>query len=72
MKKILITIACLIYVFSPVDLIPDVIPILGWLDDIGILGLLIAMLLRRDKPEENIETDQPPANTKDADYKMAD
>ena len=72
MKKLLIAIACLIYVFSPVDIIPDVIPILGWRDDIGVLGLLIALLLKRDKPEENIEDDEPPANNKDADYKMAD
>ena len=35
-------IASLVYVFSPIDLIPDVLPVAGWLDDllIGITGVL--------------------------------
>lgn len=42
----LIAIVALIYVVVPVDLIPDV-PIVGWLDDIGVLGLATAWLSRR-------------------------
>eukprot|EP01001_Neometanema_parovale_P013090 NODE_9450_length_641_cov_105.019305_g9184_i0.p1 GENE.NODE_9450_length_641_cov_105.019305_g9184_i0~~NODE_9450_length_641_cov_105.019305_g9184_i0.p1 ORF type:complete len:113 (+),score=23.48 NODE_9450_length_641_cov_105.019305_g9184_i0:101-439(+) len=34
-----------IYMFSPLDAVPDVIPIFGVMDDIGVLGLLGMMFL---------------------------
>jgi uncharacterized membrane protein YkvA (DUF1232 family) len=37
----------LLYVLSPVDLCPDVIPVIGWLDDVGVLGLVAAFYARR-------------------------
>ena len=34
------------YAMSPVDLIPDVIPVLGWVDDVLLLPALIWLALR--------------------------
>ncbi len=41
----LVVFFALIYVISPVDLIPDV-PFIGWLDDLGVFGLATAWLTR--------------------------
>jgi hypothetical protein len=41
---ILALILVLIYVLSPIDGVPDVIPILGWLDDSVLVGLLVYFL----------------------------
>ena len=42
-KKVAAVIAIL-YVLDPIDLIPDTIPIIGWLDDIGVIGALLGMV----------------------------
>ncbi|MFP4226011.1 MAG: DnaJ domain-containing protein [Desulfobacterales bacterium] len=39
-----------IYVISRIDLLPDVIPIIGWLDDTFLVGLLIYFLRYRKLP----------------------
>jgi uncharacterized membrane protein YkvA (DUF1232 family) len=36
-KTLLIMIAAVIYFVNPIDLIPDVIPVLGFTDDVGVL-----------------------------------
>lgn len=38
--------AILLYLFSPIDLIPDVIPILGYLDELVLMPLFIAIARR--------------------------
>ena len=42
-----ILIAALLYLISPVDLIPDTIPVVGWLDDLGVAGLVLDYVLSR-------------------------
>ena len=39
-----IIVATIIYVVSPIDAIPDIIPVLGWLDDVTIVGYALSKL----------------------------
>jgi uncharacterized membrane protein YkvA (DUF1232 family) len=44
--------ACVVgYAFSPIDLIPDFVPVLGYLDDLIIVPLGIALTLKLIPPE---------------------
>jgi len=44
--------ACVVgYAFSPIDLIPDPIPVLGYLDDLVLVPLGIALALKMIPPE---------------------
>ena len=48
--------ACVVgYAFSPIDLIPDFIPILGYLDDFILVPLGIALVLKIIPPEVMVE-----------------
>jgi uncharacterized membrane protein YkvA (DUF1232 family) len=40
----------LVYIVSPLDVIPDWIPVIGWLDELVVVPLLLAMA-RRTIPE---------------------
>lgn len=37
-------VGALIYFISPIDAVPDFIPILGWLDDAAVLSMVVAQL----------------------------
>lgn len=41
---ILLAIAAVIYVVAPIDLIPDAIPVVGFLDDAGAVVLVLSMI----------------------------
>ncbi len=46
----LTAVAAVAYLLMPVDLVPDVIPLIGWLDDLGVLtaaGAFISREVRR-------------------------
>jgi uncharacterized membrane protein YkvA (DUF1232 family) len=44
-----------VYIISPVDLVPDVLPILGWLDD-GVISILLFKLAFKLLPKEMYES----------------
>ena len=46
MNKWLFALLCLVYIVSPIDFVPDVIPVAGWGDDVVALGMAIHRLIR--------------------------
>jgi uncharacterized membrane protein YkvA (DUF1232 family) len=45
------TVLTVLYVLSPIDLIPDWIPFAGWMDDLAVVTLAIRWMLRNLPPE---------------------
>ncbi|PKH24346.1 hypothetical protein CIG19_07880 [Enterobacterales bacterium CwR94] len=62
--------AIALYVVSPVDIIPDVIPLVGWLDDALLVPLGIGFLLKF-VPDEVLLAANRPARTATAAQKAA-
>ncbi len=65
-RNILILSAALLYTFWPADAMPDVIPVIGWLDDIGLLTLVISAITGAFSKE------QPPAGGEDSEKAASD
>jgi uncharacterized membrane protein YkvA (DUF1232 family) len=58
----------LLYLLSPIDISPDVIPILGWIDDGIVASLLVAslsqmLLAGRNRRRQHGKTDPLDATT---------
>ena len=45
-KSVLIPSLAIIYIISPLDIIPDLIPVIGALDDLGLLALTIPFIVK--------------------------
>ncbi len=45
--------AALAYVAMPADIIPDVIPVVGWLDDVGVMSAVAWFMLREIRRSAN-------------------
>ena len=46
----LILAAAALYVISPIDILPDLIPILGQMDDVAIVGLALELFFKQVPP----------------------
>jgi uncharacterized membrane protein YkvA (DUF1232 family) len=46
-KRGIIAILAILYVLSPFDLLPDLIPVIGWLDDLGVLAWAARYVLKK-------------------------
>jgi uncharacterized membrane protein YkvA (DUF1232 family) len=47
--------ASVVYIVSPLDISPDIFPVVGWIDDGVVIALLVAELsqIAKDKLQEN-------------------
>ncbi|MFZ5444817.1 MAG: YkvA family protein [Myxococcota bacterium] len=50
-------VAAVLYAVLPFDLVPDAIPILGWLDDLGVLALAFGFIARDMAKHAKIEAE---------------
>lgn len=48
-----------LYVVVPADMIPDIAPVLGWLDDLGMTAVALTFLARQAARYEDKVLDQP-------------
>jgi uncharacterized membrane protein YkvA (DUF1232 family) len=67
--KILIPVVVAAYVLSPIDLLPDFIPVLGQLDDLAIIALAVKLFISLAPPavvaehRGNVNSTSTPGNT---------
>jgi uncharacterized membrane protein YkvA (DUF1232 family) len=64
----IIVLGTLIYLFSPLDISPDFLPIVGWIDDGIVLTLLTTELSRlaidyRQRRQKIVEVNSPSVNS---------
>ncbi|MER2566762.1 MAG: DUF1232 domain-containing protein [Myxococcaceae bacterium] len=41
-----VVVGAVAYVLLPIDLVPDLVPVLGWLDDLGAIGAALTFFAR--------------------------
>ena len=64
-KTFLVALLCLVYMISPVDILPDVMPLLGITDDATFLVLVLA-LIKQDINKYRASLNPPTDNVIDA------
>ncbi|MDQ7784839.1 MAG: YkvA family protein [Desulfomonilaceae bacterium] len=54
---IILIVAALLYLISPIDAVPDFIPFAGWLDDVAVAGLVLSYLDKKASSGEGGSVD---------------
>lgn len=54
------TLGLVVYLVSPVDLLPDVIPVLGLADDVALIALVVHWMVSRLPPALRAQLQTPP------------
>ena len=67
LKGLMLTVP--LYLVSPIDIIPDFIPLLGWLDDLVVIPLLVSFLVGLLPHEMEPRRTRDGANVIDGDYR---
>ncbi len=58
-RNIIILSAALLYTFWPADAIPDILPLVGWMDDVGLLTLVLGSLASAFRKEKDTPSEPP-------------
>lgn len=69
--RVLLIVSAALYALSPVDLLPDIVPLLGLLDDLAVVIFLVYLAVRRG-PEPPVETKTRPPEYIDTVAERAD
>lgn len=46
LKKLLVALGAMAYGLSPIDIVPDVVPVVGWADDVAIIMLALRIIMK--------------------------
>jgi uncharacterized membrane protein YkvA (DUF1232 family) len=72
----LIILGSALYILSPIDISPDLIPIVGWIDDGVVVTLLLtevsAILMEKLKEKKTASTSDQPEDSKESDDQTID
>lgn len=67
-RNIIIAVLAILYAVWPADFLPDIMPLVGWLDDIGVLAIAVSLITaamhrRRDNlPNDQAAQERPMRN----------